>query len=254
MSGRPKDVVLLLALCGLASTAACDDRAGLGEGTGTVAAQLTGSALRDEVRSLRVLAFNLAVQGCTGPRVGRPDLPPLATSGLVRADLLQVTLTIPAGPRTIYVEVYRDAEGTDRFGTGCAEVVLAAAERRTLRIEVVTDGSDADGDADTDDGAGDVDAEVLDDGPLDADDAPADDVPPALLEQTPAVALPPRGPYEPVWYYEQSGESVGPVSQQDIRMLLRNGLITRGTLVWTEGMAQWTPLSEVQEFRPEARP
>jgi hypothetical protein len=187
MSGRPPRgtiVALLLALCGVLSTTACDDRTGVGEGTGTVAAQLTGSGLRDETESLRVLAFDLTAQRCTGPAVADPALPPLAVR-FVSADVLQVNLSIPAGPRTIYVEVYRDVNGTDRFGTGCTEVVLAAGERRTLRIEVVTEGSDADGDADADDGGGEVDGEVpaddggpdvdtFDDAPLEADDTPAD--------------------------------------------------------------------------------
>jgi hypothetical protein len=214
MIGRPPrgtTVALLLTLCGVVSTIACDDRTGLGEGIGTVAAQLTGSGLRDETLSLRVLAFDLTAQRCTGPAVEHPELPPLATSGLVRADVLQVTLSIPAGPRTIYVEVYRDVDGTDRFGTGCTEVVLAAGERRTLRIEVVTAGSDADGDADADDGGEDVDAEVLaDDGGPDADtvdDAPleADDVGEGDESDAPA---PPQIVISEVDYEQDSTDSM----------------------------------------------
>ncbi|MCK7539666.1 MAG: hypothetical protein MZV63_56520 [Marinilabiliales bacterium] len=80
--------------------------------------------------------------------------------------MFQVTLAIPAGARTLYVETCQDADGLDPFGTGCAEVVLAAGERRTVRIEIVaaTPG-DADADADVPD---DADADV----PVDADGAP----------------------------------------------------------------------------------
>jgi len=94
----------------------------------------------------------------------------LATSGLVRTDVLQATLAVPAGPRTLYAEVYRDADGLDLFGSGCAEVVLSAGERRTVRIEIVSGTpGDADADADVPD-----DADVAPDGPPDGEDVAPD--------------------------------------------------------------------------------
>lgn len=140
-------------------------------GTSTLVAALTGSALRDEMRSLRVVVFDLTAQGCIGHRVADPGLAPLATSGLVRSGTFQTTLEVPAGPRTIYVEVYRNEDGTDRFGTGCLEVVLAAGGRATVRIEIeVSGGGDADGDAD-------ADADVLEDaGDFDAEDTGGTDI------------------------------------------------------------------------------
>lgn len=178
----------LLVAAGVALAAlgpACAERPG-SEGTGHVSALLSGTGLRDEVRSLRVVAFDLADQGCVGPRVPQPDLSPLATSGLVRTDVFQVTLAIPAGPRTLYVETYRDADGLDPFGTGCAEVVLAAGERRTVRIEIVAAApGDADADADVPDGA---DADV----PVDADGAP--DGPPDAEDFGPEFDAEPDGP------------------------------------------------------------
>lgn len=151
-------------------------------GAGTLVAALTGSALRDEMRSMRVVVFDLTAQGCTGHRVANPGLAPLATSGLVRSAALQATLEVPAGPRTIYVEVYRDDDGTDRFGTGCVELVLAAGERATVRIEIELLGAsdadadaDADGDADAED-AGEVDAADVDAGDVEGGDGDAEDV------------------------------------------------------------------------------
>jgi hypothetical protein len=166
---RFRSAVLVVASLLAGAPAGCDDRSG--DGVGSVSAQLGGSGLRDEMRSLRILVFDLITQGCTGSRVDRPELPPVATSGLVRPDVLQITLSIPAGPRTIYAEVYRDADGTDRFGTGCAELVLAAGESRTVRLAIETEGADADADADGDgDGDGADDAEPPDDGDV-ADEA-----------------------------------------------------------------------------------
>jgi hypothetical protein len=169
---RLRSALLSVALLPVAALAGCDDRSG--DGIGSVFAQLGGSGLRDEMRSLRIVAFDLVTQGCTGSRVDRPALPPVATTGLVRPDVLQVTLSIPAGPRTLYAEVYRDVDGIERFGTGCAELVLAPGESRTVRIAIETAAADADADADGD-GDGDVadDAE-LPDGADDAADTPAD--------------------------------------------------------------------------------
>src|SRR6478672_7267701 len=45
------------------------------------------------------------------------------------------------------------------------------------------------------------------------------------------------------WYYDQSGKSQGPISAEELDALLARGTIQPGTLVWTEGMANWTPIS-----------
>lgn len=162
---------LVLAAAVVAGSSACAERSGE-EGTGTIAASLTGNGLREEARALRVVVFDLVTQGCVGPGVARPDLPPVATSGLVRTDVLQVTLSVPAGPRSIYVEAYRDSNGLDLFGTGCVEVVLGVGERRTVRIEIVSGGpGDADADADVPD---DADADVPPDVPPDGEDVGPD--------------------------------------------------------------------------------
>ncbi len=170
---RPRVAALRFALAAavVAGSSACAERSGE-EGTGTIAASLTGNGLREEARALRVVVFDLVTQGCIGPGVARPDLPPVATSGLVRTDVLQVTLAVPAGPRSIYVEAYRDSNGLDLFGTGCVEVVLGVGERRTVRIEIVSGGpGDADADADVPD---DADADVPGDVPPDGEDVGPD--------------------------------------------------------------------------------
>jgi uncharacterized RDD family membrane protein YckC len=52
------------------------------------------------------------------------------------------------------------------------------------------------------------------------------------------------------WYYSNGGERRGPVSQSDFEKLARDGVILAGTLVWTEGMADWRPYSSVSGAAP----
>src|SRR5512138_2884852 len=47
------------------------------------------------------------------------------------------------------------------------------------------------------------------------------------------------------WYMAIGGNQVGPVSQDDVITNLRNGSIDGNTLVFTEGMKNWTPLKDV---------
>jgi TM2 domain-containing membrane protein YozV len=49
-----------------------------------------------------------------------------------------------------------------------------------------------------------------------------------------------------MWYYEQSGNRIGPVDEATMRQLIANRVISIDTLVWTNGMANWTPLQQTQ--------
>ena len=46
------------------------------------------------------------------------------------------------------------------------------------------------------------------------------------------------------WYMAIGGHQVGPVSQEDVITNLRNGTIDGNTLVFSAGMANWTPLKD----------
>ena len=46
------------------------------------------------------------------------------------------------------------------------------------------------------------------------------------------------------WYYEQNGQRQGPVPESELPGLLASGAINQRTLVWREGLANWTPLAE----------
>jgi TM2 domain-containing membrane protein YozV len=49
-----------------------------------------------------------------------------------------------------------------------------------------------------------------------------------------------------MWYYEQNGNRIGPVDEAIMRGLIANRTISIDTLVWTNGMANWTPLQQTQ--------
>ncbi len=47
-----------------------------------------------------------------------------------------------------------------------------------------------------------------------------------------------------MWYYADSGKQAGPVSDEELEGLRRQGKVTDETLVWREGMANWQPYRE----------
>lgn len=51
------------------------------------------------------------------------------------------------------------------------------------------------------------------------------------------------------WWHQKGGARVGPLNKDQLRESLIGGAITPATLVWTEGMAKWTPLGEVDALQ-----
>jgi TM2 domain-containing membrane protein YozV len=49
-----------------------------------------------------------------------------------------------------------------------------------------------------------------------------------------------------MWYYEQNGNRIGPVDEATMRQLIADRTISIDTLVWTNGMANWSPLQQTQ--------
>ena len=47
-----------------------------------------------------------------------------------------------------------------------------------------------------------------------------------------------------MWYYTLNNQQVGPVEEAEIRKLVDAGSITHGTMVWTNGMANWLPIGQ----------
>jgi DNA-directed RNA polymerase subunit RPC12/RpoP len=52
------------------------------------------------------------------------------------------------------------------------------------------------------------------------------------------------------WFYSLNGQQIGPVTDSQLEELLGSGKISRDTLVWREGMADWQPLNTARASRP----
>jgi hypothetical protein len=50
------------------------------------------------------------------------------------------------------------------------------------------------------------------------------------------------------WFYERSGENIGPLSTVEIVSLCRSGQIDRSTLVWKKNTQDWKKISDLPEF------
>lgn len=50
------------------------------------------------------------------------------------------------------------------------------------------------------------------------------------------------------WYAEQDGARVGPMPRDQLATMVTSGQVTPSTLVWREGMSQWTQASAVPEL------
>ncbi len=48
------------------------------------------------------------------------------------------------------------------------------------------------------------------------------------------------------WYYAEQGQQAGPVSEEQLDEMFRNGKILPDTLVWHEGLAAWAPYREAK--------
>jgi len=54
---------------------------------------------------------------------------------------------------------------------------------------------------------------------------------------------------DPKWYYEKDNQAWGPLYEDEIHILIREGSITADTLLWTEPMEEWSPASSIDKFR-----
>ena len=52
------------------------------------------------------------------------------------------------------------------------------------------------------------------------------------------------------WWMAIGGHQVGPVAEEELVSNVRNGSVDASTLVFTAGMANWTPLREVPALAP----
>jgi len=50
------------------------------------------------------------------------------------------------------------------------------------------------------------------------------------------------------WYYGKEAQQFGPIDEATLRARIAAGEVSGSDLVWTEGMAEWIPLSKVSQF------
>lgn len=63
------------------------------------------------------------------------------------------------------------------------------------------------------------------------------------------AAVPPPMPTSVQYFYALNGAQQGPVSFEQLKALFANRTINKDSLVWKQGMTNWTNLSEVQELK-----
>lgn len=51
------------------------------------------------------------------------------------------------------------------------------------------------------------------------------------------------------WFYAQNGQQHGPITAEEIITKVKSGELPSSTLVWKEGMAEWTPFASVAELQ-----
>ena len=52
------------------------------------------------------------------------------------------------------------------------------------------------------------------------------------------------------WFYSHGGQQRGPVAIEQLRAMLAAGQVMWTEMVWTAGMASWSPANTVSELRP----
>jgi hypothetical protein len=71
---------------------------------------------------------------------------------------------------------------------------------------------------------------------------------PAYQNPPPAVAVPPPLPASSQYSVVIRGQGQGPYEMDQLRQMVQQGTLTRETLVWKEGMAQWAAAGTIQEL------
>jgi hypothetical protein len=77
-----------------------------------------------------------------------------------------------------------------------------------------------------------------------------------LLPPPPAAAVPPPLPVQPPgakWWYADSNQTIGPVSQSDLLQRLDANLINVDTLIWQPNWTEWRKLNDSDEIRMEVQ-
>jgi hypothetical protein len=71
---------------------------------------------------------------------------------------------------------------------------------------------------------------------------------PATAAPATGGPTPPPVPGESQFFVAVDGRQTGPFSLKELQQQAGNGQLTRASLVWTQGMAAWTPAGEVERL------
>ena len=63
------------------------------------------------------------------------------------------------------------------------------------------------------------------------------------------IPVPPPIPVQVQYYYAHNGQQTGPVSFDQLKVLFANRTINKETLVWKQGMDNWSALKDVEELK-----
>jgi membrane protease subunit (stomatin/prohibitin family) len=66
--------------------------------------------------------------------------------------------------------------------------------------------------------------------------------------QSPTMNTPPPPPPPPAWHVVQNGQATGPFTLDDLARAAQAGTLRADTLVWTVGMAAWSPAAQVPQL------
>ncbi len=64
-----------------------------------------------------------------------------------------------------------------------------------------------------------------------------------------AAATPPPIPASIQYFYAVNGQQMGPATYEQLSALFANRTVNRDTLIWKQGMANWTALKDVEELK-----
>jgi hypothetical protein len=64
-------------------------------------------------------------------------------------------------------------------------------------------------------------------------------------QQQPMMSAPPPMPSSSSWHFGINGQNMGPLTLDTAKQLVAMGQLKPDTLAWTNGMAAWTPASQV---------
>ena len=72
---------------------------------------------------------------------------------------------------------------------------------------------------------------------------------PAIGTAQVGVPAPPPLPAQVMYHYALDGQQVGPVTFEKLKELFASRTINRDTLIWKQGLSNWTALQEIEELK-----